>query len=420
MTSTPVSVTHCDGRARGYYRPDTRKITLLTGSILAIVLGRTAPANIAGNYRTVRAYVQNGNIRPRRDGTLEVVRDIPGLSPSAARVFADGKGGSGWVAWKLSNGQGLDSLRSVGRKPTLKPHGRARARRVARSRVAPPPPGPALPSAPPPQLPNPSPNPLDVVRALVDWIQADPYQPPENRPFVIGWDQRIQSYAYAVRGNPPAWPAVYADTSPLIADLRALASAYDWTQVNVWTVLKVSRRKDLLKLADQVRKWGGVRRPRAFADAWKVIKSAVLSARHHDAPMNSGWTKIASLATDGAANAQTIWDSRVSTSVIWRLDRILHANGLTPAAILNHYALGLVAGRSNGAGKARARTYQLTGWPNGYGKWSCHLAGSQLVRDIVAILNAPNSGYPLMPHPTGNPVPWDVFGVGLVLFMDGY
>jgi hypothetical protein len=213
---------------------------------------------------------------------------------------------------------------------------------------------------------------------------------------------------------------VYKDTTHLIHGLRVLAAAYDWNVVKARTDLDPADYANLLILATNVRTWGGVPRPRAFADAWKVIKSAVLNACHHHAPMNSGWTKIASFATDGAPNAQTIWDSRVSTSVIWRLDRILAANGLTRDDILRHYALGLVAGRANGAGQPRARSYKLTGWPNGYGKWSCHLAGSELVRDIVKILNAPSSGYPLMPQPGGKLVPWDVFGVGLVLFMDGY
>ncbi len=419
VTMPTISITHRDDHASGLYDPNTKTIKLLRGSILTIDLSRTPPSNIAGNYRTVRDHVRNGDIRALPDGTLEVVRDIPDLSPSAARVFADGKVGSGWDAWKLSNGELLDSLRPVGAKPAPKPPTCSTSPRLARPGVSLPPSGPALPPAPPPQLPGPAPTPPDIVRALVAWIQADPYRPP-GRGYARGWDQRIRTYAYAVRGNPPAWPAVYAHVTPLITNLHALVAAYNWNMVNAATHLNVADRANLLILADQVRKWGGVPRPRAFADAWKVIKSAVLNARYHNAPMNSGWTKIASFATDGAPNAQTIWDSRVSTSVIWRLDRILHANGLTPAAILDHYDLGLVAGRANGAGAARARNYQLAGWPNGYGNWSCHLAGSDLVRDMVTVLNAPNSGFPLMPQPNGNPIPWDVFGVGLVLFMDGY
>lgn len=419
-TMPTISITHRDDRASGLYDPNTGKINLLKGSILTIDLGRTPPNNIAGNYRTVRDHVRNGDIRALPDGTLEVVRDILDLSPSAARVFADGKVGSGWDAWKLSNGELLNSLRSLGAKPAPKPPTCSTSPRLARPGASLPPSGPALPPASPPLLPGPAPTPPNIVRALVAWIQADPYRPPAGGPAAIGWDQRIQTYAYAIRGNPPAWPAVYAHVSPLITNLRALATAYNWNMVHNAAHLSAADSANLLILADQVRNWGGVRRPRAFADAWKVIKSAVLNTCHHNAPMNSGWTKIASFATDGAPNAQTIWDSRVSTSVIWRLDRILDANRLTPAAILRHYALGLVTGRANGAGQPRARNYKLTGWPNGYGKWDCHLAGSELVRDIVNILNAPSSGYPPMPQPGGSPVPWDVFGVGLVLFMDGY
>lgn len=419
MTSTPFPVTHLDGIARGSFKPDTCEITLISGSILTIDLARIPPSNIAGNYRKVRSHVQNGDIRPLPDGTFEVVRDIPDLSPSAARVFADGKVGSGWYAWVLPNGQLLDSLRPRGAKPVTQVRRPTSVPRLVRSGV-PPPPVVGPPQVTPPHFSNRNPTSQDIVRALVAWIQSDPYQPPMGRPVVQGWDQRITTYAYATRWNPPAWHLVNAATTRLINGLSAIVAAYKWKQVNTWTDLATADYNTLLALADQVRKWGGVRRPRGHLDAWKVIKSAVLNARHNDAPMNSGWTKLASFATQGLRNAQTIWDSRVSTSLIWRMDRLLHANGLTPAAILSAYDLGLVAGRTNAPGKPRARTYLLAGWPNGYGKWSSHLAGSELVRDIVTILNAPNPGYSPMPHPGGGTGPWDVFGVGLVLFMDGY
>jgi len=213
---------------------------------------------------------------------------------------------------------------------------------------------------------------------------------------------------------------VYEDTGPLIKEFQSIVKAYNWNKVDGPDSLSPSDSRALLDLSNRVRVWGGVRKPKSSQDAWKVIKSAVLDSRNDRAPMNSGWTKIASFATDGRVNAQTIWDSRVSTSVIWRLDRILHINGLNLSSILGRYALGLVAGRANQPGTARARRYVLGGWPNGYSKWECHLDGGKLVRDIVTTLNTPALGYPQMPQPTGGSAPWDVFGVGLVLFMDGY
>ena len=136
--------------------------------------------------------------------------------------------------------------------------------------------------------------------------------------------------------------------------------------------------------------------------------------------MNSGWTKVASFATDIRANAQTIWDSRVSTSIVWRFDRLLRSHTLQPGCVLQHWPIGLVKGRASGSGGPRARSYSLQGWPNGYGKWRCNLAGGRLVREMVDVLNNPNHGYPRMPLPDGSVGAWNVFGVGLVLFMDGY
>lgn len=276
------------------------------------------------------------------------------------------------------------------------------------------------PATTPPTLIGPDDNPGNLVRALVDWIQSDPYKAPDQRIIVQGWDQRIKTYAYAIKGNPNAWPAVYNDTAPLIYGLKTIVNANNWNGIHGPHDLNQADNLALLNLADKVRVWGGVNRPKDFMDAWNVIKSAVLNTRNNKAPMNSGWTKIASFASDGLPNAQTIWDSRVSTSVIWRFDKILHSNLLTPQSILGHYKLGLVKGRSNPTGP-RGRHYQfLGGWPWGNGKWICHLDGGKLVRDMVATLNNHALNYPRMPLPNGGSGDWDVFGVGLVLFMDGY
>lgn len=112
MPSKSLSVIHRDRLARGSFDTQSDTITLLRGSILTINLDRTPPANIRSNYNKLRRYVEEGLVRKQKDGRLEAVRDIPGLSPSEARVFADGKAGSGWSAWVLPNGKPLDSLRS--------------------------------------------------------------------------------------------------------------------------------------------------------------------------------------------------------------------------------------------------------------------------------------------------------------------
>jgi hypothetical protein len=431
------NVTHRDGAAHGVYDDQTKKITLSPGSILTIDLKVEPHSNIAQNYRAVAEHMQAGNIKVIK-GRMQVVKPIPNLSPSAARVFVDGKTGSGREAWTLRNGSPLATIHakkartrtqrglvgSAEPTPALPTAGGGpsapRPRAFARSATS----GGKLPLIPPPAIPpptlprHPTPTGVDFAEALVKWIHSDPYFPPLGRPSVIGWDERIKTYAYATKANPPAWLRVYGDVNPLISGLKNIIAAYNWNAVGSAVHLKAADDKSLQSLAQRVCTWGGVRQRNGYANAWKVIKSAVLSAQHHGAPMNSGWTKVASFATDGAANSQTIWDSRVATSLIWRLDQILFSSRLVVGNLRAQYAIGLVEGKANGSGMPRHRTYNFA-WPDGYGKWSCHFAGGQLVRDMVNVLNDPTKGYPSMPTPAGGAAPWDVFGVGLVLFMDG-
>lgn len=103
---------HRDKSARGRFNDETKEVTILSGSILKIDLDVTPPSNIAGNYREVKERIAIGDLRRRADGRLDVVRDICVRSPSCARVFADGKAGSGWTAWHLeADGKLLDTLR---------------------------------------------------------------------------------------------------------------------------------------------------------------------------------------------------------------------------------------------------------------------------------------------------------------------
>lgn len=134
--------------------------------------------------------------------------------------------------------------------------------------------------------------------------------------------------------------------------------------------------------------------------------------------MSSGWTKVASFATHGLPNAQTIWDSRAAISVIMRIDGVLTASGLGPSAV-RPFRLGFGSGSASGLRPNKLALIRNK-WPNGYGRWDYHFGGSEVVREMVKILNDPASPYPPMPLPSGGSGPWDVFGVGLVLFMDGY
>lgn len=101
-----------NSKAHGVFNSLSKKITLKKGSVLIIDLNNIPTPNIAQNYKSVCQHVSAGDIKRLRNGSLKVVKDITGLSPSAAGVFADGKAGSGWRAWELCNGKLLDSLRA--------------------------------------------------------------------------------------------------------------------------------------------------------------------------------------------------------------------------------------------------------------------------------------------------------------------
>jgi len=279
------------------------------------------------------------------------------------------------------------------------------------------------PTSRPQALPE-HPNCDDLIKALVEWIHISPFVRQfqyggviQNRPGAVhgrGWDFRIQEYAYA-RSRAVSFPCVYAQTGPVIARLATIVTHYNWPTVLNADVIAPADLRQLEQDAEWIcNTWGGVRN-RDFPSTWEVVKSAVTGAQHDGAPMNSGWTKVASFVTDRLPNSQTIWDSRVSTSVIWRIDELLHGNHLLPTAFPCLANLRVVLGR----GGTRPRPLH-NDWPDGSCTWPAHFAGSEIVRKIVKILNNPAHGYPRIPQPNGDAKKWDVFGVGLVLFMDGY
>jgi hypothetical protein len=95
--------------------------------------------------------------------------------------------------------------------------------------------------------------------------------------------------------------------------------------------------------------------------------------------MNSGWTKVAAFATVHleemeSGRPQVIWDSRVATAVISRLDRVVPQD----AQLADLFpGLGTVLGRGGTRPRGLSRK-----WPSGYGTWRGQVAGSKIVRDI--------------------------------------
>ena len=145
-----------------------------------------------------------------------------------------------------------------------------------------------------------------------------------------------------------------------------------------------------------------------------VYEAALRDDANARANMNSGWTKVAAFATAGFeeiedGRPQAIWDSRVATAVLSRLESVVPAH-VDIAELFP--GVGTVPGR----GGTRPRE-QLRKWPSGYGSWRGQVAGSRVVRDIRDILNEEGYGLPQL---EGGPTKWTTRNVEMVLFMDGY
>lgn len=141
-----------------------------------------------------------------------------------------------------------------------------------------------------------------------------------------------------------------------------------------------------------------------------MFDSVVLESQQRKAPMNSGWTKLAAIASTTLTPRfhLTIWDSRVAHSLIRRMDAWFASCSLQalPAAVAE-------IGRVPGRGGTRASTQYQLAWPSGYRKWSAQFAGSELVREIRDELNARQ-------WKLRDRARWTVRDVEMVLFMDGY
>lgn len=254
----------------------------------------------------------------------------------------------------------------------------------------------------------------DYLRALVKAIHAEPFQPIyRKRPFgapVKGWDARLMAYFWPApqHGYRETSRSMHAFTENAGQLARVLAARGAWNDIE---------QAQAIELAHAIFAWGGVPQdPETVTPA--AVQAVVQAALDNDAGtqarMNSGWTKVAAFATahqeeSAGGRPQVIWDSRVATALISRLDRLLSARA-DPAILFP--GVGTVPGR----GGTRPRTLSRR-WPSGYRSWAGQVAGSMLVREIRDILN--DDGYP-MPLPEGGSGKWTARAVEMVLFMDGY
>lgn len=259
-----------------------------------------------------------------------------------------------------------------------------------------------------------------LVSELVSWIHSDPFQPHYRlRPYgrmVTGWPDRLRSYFWPVptRGytETAAQTSSFAERAALLA--AAILEARDWIE---------AENAAAIQLADDIFTWGGVTQSMVTAEKVRaVFENAIAGAIvHARAPMNSGWTKLAAFASahlEADCRAQVIWDSRVSTSVIERLDALLSGAGFAePGALFPE--IGLIPGR--GGFRAERQDALRLHWPNRYRSWSTQLAASSLIGEIREVLNGHPDRFGQMPASVGDDASaWTVRGVEMVLFMDGY
>ncbi len=261
---------------------------------------------------------------------------------------------------------------------------------------------------------------MSLILSLAEMIHSDPFQAhyrlrPHGEP-VVGWPNRLRSYFWPVPAQGFAETAAltatfYGQAAPLAA---AIQEKRDWSD---------AEQASAICLAEAIFAWGGVTQSNVTAAKVRAafenaIEASIVNA---DAPMNSGWTKVAAFATahlEGVGRAQAIWDSRVSTSLVERLDALLCAAGLTSPTPL-FPRVGLVRGR--GGFRARRQDALRLQWPDGYGKWSAQFAGSALITELCATLNRNPDRFGPMPTGAGAVTgKWTVRGVEMVLFMDGY
>ncbi len=272
----------------------------------------------------------------------------------------------------------------------------------------------------PPVIPEKYDDESQFVRALVEWIEDDMYQPMYcRRPVgdsVQGWDQRI--YAYFWPKPRVTWAHNCITHEPILFRAQRLAETIQ--DSGSWNDFE---RAVAVKVATEVFNIVGSPQPKpSWQQVFDVFSAALAADENAKAQLNSGWTYLAATATqhleDGGLPI-VAWDSRISTAIISRLDFLMVEAGLSKPEEL-FAGIGLVPG----TGGTRPRELSLN-WPNAYRRWDCLIAASRLVIKIRDVLNSElrNDGglrYPRMPVPGGGTGDWTVRGVQRVLFCDGY
>lgn len=196
---------------------------------------------------------------------------------------------------------------------------------------------------------------------------------------------------------------------------------FDWLNRMTHRVAAATAACDKVSVANEILEWGGMktRIPDSaigFQLLDRVVQSAAAGINVADAPMNSSFTKIAAVFCYRSNAFNTIWDSRVSTAICFRLACILQKAGMTRNHGERQFpALGFVAGVS----RRVINRLDLVGmfWPNVYQKWSGHFAGAKVVLEISDELNRRQIECPEIQNDLC-PGQWTPWKVNMVFFID--
>ena len=274
----------------------------------------------------------------------------------------------------------------------------------------------------PPLVPEEGDDQDAYVQALVAWIQEDPFQPLYHKqPYgesVSGWDERLKAVFWPKPRSNYAVMSHLAD--PLIYRCSLLGKGLDdgkgWGYEDKLLAKKTVNEIFML--------YGLPQRDFTAEDAEKVFRTAIFEDADSDAKMNNGWSAVAAYATHFLEQSQdripqVSWNSRVSASVISRLDFLLVEAGIDdPATIFPE--LGIISGW----GGTRPREYSLS-WQDAYRKWGSQFAASRLLVKVRDHLNTAKDAngfklYPEMPTPGSGTTAWTINGIQQVLSADGY
>ncbi len=274
----------------------------------------------------------------------------------------------------------------------------------------------------PPIVPDKNASDDDFLKALVAWIDEDPYQPMYQRQpvgdAVSSWHDRFMVFFWP---KPRTTYNEYSHAvSPLMYRMSLLAEKVDANET--WNM---DDKMLAEKTANEIFMLAGLpQREVTWENVHHVVTSALNADMASTAKMNSGWTYIACLATahlEEQPNRLPMlsWNSRTSTSIISRLDFLLTEAGITELdGRFEH--LGIIPG----LGGTRPREFTLN-WPSAYRSWSGQVAASRLAKRLCDILNTETRDdgslrYTPMPIQGEKTGLWTVRGVMQVLFSDGY